>query len=60
MRVSWERRDVLLFLVLIMLIVNTLLNLPLRKLNAETFKLDNCITAEPGDKPGAYLHVVTH
>lgn len=27
---------------------------------AETFRLDTCITDRPGDKPGGYLHVVMH
>ena len=31
-----------------------------RTVEAETFRLDACITDRPGDKPGAYLHVVVH
>lgn len=27
---------------------------------AETFRLDSCITERPSEKPGSYLHVVTH
>lgn len=27
---------------------------------AETFRLDTCVTDRPGDKPGSYLHVVMH
>lgn len=27
---------------------------------AETFQLDNCITASAGEKPQGYVHVVTH
>jgi hypothetical protein len=60
MRKEWETRDILLFLILIILGLNILFNLSLKKLEAETFKLDDCITAQPTDKPAAYLHVVTH
>ncbi len=55
-----EIRDVLLLLVILMLAVNAFLNLRPRRLEAETFKLDDCITARAGEKPAAYLHVVTH
>ena len=27
---------------------------------AETFRLDQCITNFPNDKPASYVHVVTH
>ena len=60
MRKIWDTRDVLLFLILIMLVVNTLINLPIKRSEAETFKLDDCVTLQPTDKPSAYLHVVTH
>lgn len=60
MEKRWERRDILLFLILAMLVVNAILNLPIRKSEAETFKLDSCITDKPNDKPAAYLHVVSH
>ncbi|OGX46539.1 MAG: hypothetical protein A3G38_04680 [Omnitrophica WOR_2 bacterium RIFCSPLOWO2_12_FULL_51_8] len=57
---KWDFRDVLLLLVLLMLAVNAFLSLRPRKLEAETFKLDDCITARPSEKPAAYLHVVSH
>lgn len=60
MKKEWEKRDVLLFLIVIMLGINIMLNLPIKKLNAETFKLDDCITARITDRPAAYVHVVTH
>lgn len=60
MNKPWEVRDILLLLILIMLAVNILISLPIKKLEAETFKLDNCITSNSADKPSAYLHVVTH
>ncbi len=49
-----------LFLIALMLIINTFLNLQPKKLEAETFRLDDCITSRPDDKPAAYLHVITH
>ena len=58
MNKNWEKRDLLLLLVFIALVINIILNLPVRSLNAETFKLDDCITAKASDKPAAYLHVV--
>lgn len=60
MKANLETRDLLLFLILVMLIINTLSNLRLRHVEAETFELDKCITVVPGDKPAAYLHVVAH
>ena len=60
MKKEWEKRDMLLFLIVIMLGINIMLNLPIKKLNAETFKLDDCITTRMGDRPTAYLHVITH
>lgn len=53
-------RDILLFLILVMLVINAILNLPVRKVEADTFELDNCITSDPTDKPRAYLHVIPH
>lgn len=49
----------LLALIAILLLANLLVKLPVSKVEAETFKLDDCITAKPGDKPAAYVHVVT-
>jgi len=60
MKKKWEKRDILLFLILIMLISNFLCHLSVKKLEAETFRLDDCITAKSTDKPTAYLHVVSH
>jgi len=60
MKKQIELRDALLALALIMLAINMFSNLRVRKADAETFKLDDCITTSPGDKPNAYLHVVTH
>lgn len=59
-RKELDVRDILLFLVMIMLIINTFLNLRPKKAEADTFRLDSCITSKPEEKPAAYLHVVTH
>lgn len=59
-RKELEARDILLFLITIMLLVNTFLNLHPKKAQADTFRLDSCITSKPEEKPAAYLHVVTH
>lgn len=50
----------LLALIALLLLANLLVKFPAAKVEAETFKLDDCITANPGDKPAAYVHVVTH
>jgi len=55
---NWEKRDLLLLLIFIALVINIIFNLPVRSLNAETFKLDDCITAKTSDRPAAFLHVV--
>ena len=60
MRKELEARDILLLLVTIMLIINTFLNLRPKKAEADTFRLDSCITTNPEEKPATYLHVVTH
>ena len=60
MKRSWEIRDVLLLLIFLALVVDILLKLPLKKAEAETFELDRCITATVGEKPGGYVHVVSH
>lgn len=52
--------NILLALIAFLLLANLLLKLPVARVEAETFKLDDCITANPGDKPGGYVHVVTH
>jgi hypothetical protein len=53
-----NKRDLILFLILVALVIDILAHLPLGSLNAETFKLDDCITSSPTDKPAAFLHVV--
>ncbi len=53
-------RDILMILVLIMLAINAIQTMSAKKAGAETFRLDDCITTKPGDKPAAYLHVVSH
>lgn len=60
MKKELDVRDILLFLVMIMLIINTFFNLRPKKAEADTFRLDSCITSKPEDKPAAYLHVITH
>lgn len=53
--------NVLLFLILIALILNLLSSfLPVKPVEAETFRLDNCVTVKKSNKPAAYLHVVAH
>ena len=58
--VKFELRDVLLLLVIVMLAVNISVTLRARTAEAETFKIDSCVTSSPGDKPEGYLHVVSH
>lgn len=60
MNKRFEVRDALLFLIAIMLTINTFINLQPKKAEADTFRLDDCITTRPDGKPAAYLHVVTH
>jgi hypothetical protein len=55
-----ETRDILLFIIAVMLVINTFLHFSPRKLEADTFKVDDCITVKPDARPAAYLHVVTH
>ncbi len=50
----------ILVLIAVLLLANLLAKLPISKVEAETFKLDDCITANPGDKPAAYVHVITN
>jgi hypothetical protein len=52
--------DLLLLLVFLALLVNILIRIPLPRATADTFRLDDCITTSPDDKPAAYLHVVNH
>ena len=55
----FEMRDYLTLTAVILLFVNIFL-VSAGHVKADTFRLDDCITANPGDKPAAYLHVVTH
>lgn len=48
----------LLALIAVLLLANLLANLPAAKVEAETFKIDDCVTAKPGDRPVGFLHVV--
>jgi hypothetical protein len=48
----------LLALIAILLLVNLLVRLPPSKVEAETFKIDDCVTAGPGDRPAGFVHVV--
>lgn len=50
----------LLALIAILLLANLLVKFPAARVEAETFKLDDCITANPGEKPAAYVHVITN
>lgn len=50
----------LLALIALLLLANLILKPPSSKVEAETFKLDDCITTNPGEKPAGYVHVVTH
>lgn len=55
-----EIRDILLFLIVVMLGINAFINLKPQRVEADTFKLDDCITTKPDGKPAAYLHVVAN
>lgn len=50
----------LLMVVAVLLLIHLGLALSHPSAEAETFRLDACITDRPGEKPEAYLHVVTH
>lgn len=60
MKKKWETRDILLLLIFIALVIDIFLKLPARTAVAETFELDRCITVQPQEKPGGFVHVVTH
>jgi len=57
---NWETRDTLLLLIFLALVIDILLRLPVQRAVAETFELDKCITTTPTEKPGGYVHVITH
>ena len=52
--------NVLLLIIAGALLGHLLLGALDRSVEAETFRLDSCITDRPSDRPVAYLHVVTH
>ena len=60
MKKEINTRDVLLFLITIMLSINTFINLQPKRVEAETFRLDDCVTTKPDERPAAYLHVISH
>ncbi|MFH0763329.1 MAG: hypothetical protein V1925_05540 [Candidatus Omnitrophota bacterium] len=60
MKKKWETRDLLLLLILIALVIDIFLRLPAGKAVAETFELDRCITTSAAEKPGGFVHVITH
>lgn len=51
--------NLLLFLILLALVANVLVKLPHNAI-AETFKLDDCITSRPDQKPAGFVHVIQH
>lgn len=57
---KWEARDTLLLLIFIALVIDILLRLPAQRAVAETFELDKCITVGANEKPGGYVHVISH
>ena len=52
--------NMLLAVIAVLLFLNLLAKAPAARVEADTFKLDSCITERPGDKPSAYVHVVPH
>jgi hypothetical protein len=48
----------LLALIAVLLLANLLIKLPAAKVEAETFRIDDCVTAKPGDRPAGFVHVV--
>ena len=50
----------LLFSIALALLVHLVLAFSDRRIGAETFQLDSCITQRPSDQPAGYLHVVVH
>lgn len=57
---KWERKEILLLLILIALCLDIIMRLPLAQCIADTFRIDECITLGVKDKPSSYLHVVPH
>lgn len=52
--------NTLLLLIFLSLTALLVARFPAKEVSAETFKLDQCITAMAYDKPNAYLHVIVH
>lgn len=52
--------NVLLTIIAVLLFLNLLAKAPVARVEAETFRLDSCITEKPGEKPAGYVHVVAH
>jgi len=48
----------LLALIAVLLLANLLVRFPDAEVEAETFKMDDCVTAKPGDRPAGFVHVV--
>jgi len=52
--------NVLLIILILLSIFNLLTRASVRQAEADTFRLDDCITTDLNEKPIAYLHVVPH
>ncbi|MDD5424181.1 MAG: hypothetical protein PHR74_02760 [Candidatus Omnitrophica bacterium] len=52
--------NTLLAVIAALLLLNLLAKTPGARVEADTFKLDDCITEKAGDRPTGYVHVVTH
>ncbi|MFA5316817.1 MAG: hypothetical protein WC369_05285 [Dehalococcoidales bacterium] len=52
--------NTLLAVIAALLLLNLLAKAPVARVEADTFKLDDCITEKAGDRPAGYVHVVTH
>lgn len=52
--------NTLLAVIAALLLLNLLAKAPVARVEADTFKLDDCITGKAGDRPAGYVHVVTH
>jgi len=52
--------NVLLIILILLSIFNLLAKGSVRQAEADTFKLDECITGDLNERPVSYLHVVPH
>jgi len=52
--------NALLAIIAVLLLLNLLAKGPVPGAEADTFKLDDCITSKAGDRPAGYVHVVSH